>query len=93
MSFAAGQCVGYQETFVAGRGQDGAYQCALTITTTGLVLTAGSPNLPFVAPAARDHGLPALASSVVATAAGTARTAPTDWVSSLPAALGAPAAG
>jgi hypothetical protein len=88
VSFAAGQCVGYQETFVAGRGQDGAYQCALTITNTGLVLTAGGPSRPFVAPAARDHGLPALASSVVATTTGTARAA-ADWVSTMPPALGA----
>lgn len=92
VSFAAGQCVGYQETFVAARGQDGAYQCALTITTTGLVLTAGGPSRPFVAPAARDHGLPALASSVVAPVAGAASAAPADWVSHLPAALGAAAA-
>jgi hypothetical protein len=90
VSFAAGQCVGYQETFVAGRDQDGAYQCALTITTTGLVLTAGGPSRAFVAPTARDHGLPALASSVVATAAGKASAAPAaDWMSHLPAALGA----
>ncbi|GAB3635500.1 hypothetical protein GCM10027422_10900 [Hymenobacter arcticus] len=100
VSFTAGMCVGYQETFVAGRGQDGAYQCALTITTTALVLTAGGPNRPFVAPAARDHGLPAQVGNVAAVAATAqaafsatkaATTPAADWMSRLAPALGAAA--
>jgi hypothetical protein len=55
VSFAAGQCVSYQETFVAGDGEVGAYVCQLTITSDGLTLApAGAPQV-FVAPAGRDH--------------------------------------
>ena len=52
MRFAAGQCVGYQESFAAGDGAAGAYVCALTITSDGLVLTPGGPAA---------HARPALA--------------------------------
>jgi hypothetical protein len=38
LSFAAGQCVSYQETFVAGDGAAGAYVCQLTLTSDGLTV-------------------------------------------------------
>ncbi|RZJ92906.1 MAG: hypothetical protein EOO60_06780 [Hymenobacter sp.] len=53
VSFAAGQCVGYEEIFEGGDGSAGAYVCQLTSTTTGLV--PGGPAGAFVAPAARER--------------------------------------
>jgi hypothetical protein len=64
VSFAAGQCVSYQETFVAGDGEAGAYVCQLIITSDGLSLAPGGAAPAFVAPAARDHGGPAAAAPV-----------------------------
>ena len=58
VSFAAGQCVSYQETFVAGDGAAGAYRCQLTITSKGLTLVAGGPAQVFVAPATREYAAP-----------------------------------
>jgi hypothetical protein len=58
LSFAAGQCVHYQETFVAGDGAAGAYVCQLTLTSTGLSMAPGGPASAFVAPAARDYAPP-----------------------------------
>jgi len=55
VSFAAGQCVSYQETFVAGDGEVGAYVCQLLITSAGLTLAPGGAPQAFVAPAARDY--------------------------------------
>jgi hypothetical protein len=55
VSFAAGQCVSYQETFVAGDGEAGAYVCQLLITSAELTLAPGGAPQPFVAPAARDY--------------------------------------
>ena len=66
LSFAAGQCVSYDESFVAGDGTTGAYVCQLTITSDGLTLAPGGPATPFVAPAAREYAAPVVA---VATAA------------------------
>jgi len=66
LSFAAGQCVSYQETFVAGDGEAGAYVCQLIITSDGLSLAPGGAAPAFVAPAARDHGGPAAAAVAVA---------------------------
>ena len=43
VSFKAGQCVGYQETFEAGADTIGAYRCSLTIAAPQLELTAGGP--------------------------------------------------
>jgi hypothetical protein len=60
VSFAAGQCVSYQETFVAGDGEAGAYVCQLLITSAELTLAPGGAPQPFVAPAAREHGVPTL---------------------------------
>ncbi|RZJ92909.1 MAG: hypothetical protein EOO60_06795 [Hymenobacter sp.] len=58
VSFAAGQCVGYEEIFEVGDGGAGAYVCQLTITTTELVLVPGGPAGAFVAPAAREYAPP-----------------------------------
>ena len=78
LSFAAGQCVSYQETFVAGDGQAGAYVCQLIITSDGLALAPGGPTQAFVAPAAREHGAPiateALASTALIAGSSTALT-------------------
>ena len=43
IAFAAGQCVGYQETFESGAGRDGAYVCQLTITAPAFELRSGGP--------------------------------------------------
>jgi len=67
--FAAGQCVGYEETFVSGDGQSGAYVCALTITSDGLTLAPGGAGGPFVAAAAREYAAPAAAAASLAAAA------------------------
>ncbi len=67
VSFAAGQCVGYEEVFVAGAGGDGAYVCQLTITSDGLTLAPGGPAGAFVVPAARKYAAPAPAAVTAAT--------------------------
>lgn len=68
VSFTAGQCVSYQESFTAGDAGEGAYVCQLIIATAEkLVLAPGGPAGAFVAPAAREHAAPVLAA--VATAA------------------------
>ncbi len=59
VSFAAGQCVGYEEVFVSGAGGDGAYVCQLTLTSEGLTLAPGGPAGAFVVPAAREYAAPA----------------------------------
>jgi hypothetical protein len=62
----AAYCVAYQEQFVSGDGQSGAYQCFLTLSDpSGWTITSGGPAGSFVAPAARDHGVP-MAAVVVA---------------------------
>ncbi|HEX8504554.1 MAG TPA: type VI secretion system tube protein TssD [Hymenobacter sp.] len=43
IAFAAGECVGYAETFESGDGGDGAYACHLTLAATGFELRAGGP--------------------------------------------------
>jgi len=69
LSFAAGQCVSYQETFVAGDGAAGAYVCQLTITSDGLTLAPGGPASAFVAPAAREYEVTKLSAEVAAKSA------------------------
>jgi hypothetical protein len=59
LSFAAGQCVSYHESFVAGDGAAGAYVCQLTLTSDGLTLAPGGPASPFVPAAAREYAAPA----------------------------------
>ena len=43
IAFAAGQCVGYHETFESGAGGDGAYVCQLSITAPAFELRSGGP--------------------------------------------------
>ncbi len=71
VSFAAGQCVGYHESFESGDGQAGAYVCQLVLTTDGLVLTPGSAPRPFVPAAARSYA-PTPAEALPATAVASA---------------------
>jgi hypothetical protein len=56
--------VSYQESFVAGDAEVGAYVCQLIITSDGLSLAPGGAAPAFVAPAARDHGVLAMAATV-----------------------------
>ncbi|MDQ2773215.1 MAG: hypothetical protein M3Y54_22245 [Bacteroidota bacterium] len=63
LSLPGAYCVSYHEQFASGNEQGGAYQCFLTLSDPdGWVLTAGGLAGAFVAPAARDHGVPAAAS-------------------------------
>lgn len=55
VGFAAGECVGYEETFVSGDGGNGAYVCRLTIAAPKLELLPGGPARAFVPAAARDY--------------------------------------
>lgn len=73
LSMAAAYCVSYQETFAAGDVRGGAYQAFLTLTDPdGWTLTAGGPASAYVAPAARDHGLPTAALAAVQAASAAA---------------------
>ena len=59
----------YPESFANGDASTGAYQCYLTLSDPdGWTLTAGGPATAFVAPAAREHGLPGAVVSVAAMA-------------------------
>ena len=58
MSFAAGECVGYHETFDAGDSGAGAYISHLTIVAPKLVLSAGEASKPYVAAAPRGYAAP-----------------------------------
>jgi hypothetical protein len=78
VSFAAGQCVSYQESFVAGDAEVGAYVCQLIITSDGLSLAPGGAAPAFMAPAARDYATSAAAAPVAATLPTTA-SPPTSW--------------
>lgn len=62
----AAYCVSYQETFVAGDAQDGAYTAHLVLSDPdGFVIKAGGPGAAFVAPAAREHGVPGVAVAMI----------------------------
>ena len=66
----AAYCVHYHEEFVAGSETAGAYVCYLTLSDPdGWTLMAGGPAGAFVAPAAREHGLPGAAGAMVGAAA------------------------
>jgi hypothetical protein len=53
----AAYCVAYQEQFISGDAQGGAYQCYLTLSDpSGWTMMPGGPAGAFVAPAARSHG-------------------------------------
>lgn len=55
----AAYCVAYQEQFSNGDAQGGAYQYFLTLSDpTHWTITLGGPVSAFVAPAAREHGVP-----------------------------------
>lgn len=64
VSFKAGECVSYEESFTAGAGNIGAYRCRLTVAAAQLDLTAGGPGRVFAAPDPREHGQPTLAGTV-----------------------------
>jgi hypothetical protein len=60
LELKAAYCVSYHEQFVSGDARGGAYQCFLTLSDPdGWTLQAGGPAAAFMAPAAREHGLPA----------------------------------
>ena len=55
----AAYCVSYRKTFVTGDARDGAYTTHLVLSDPdGFVIQAGGPGVAFVAPAAREHGVP-----------------------------------
>ncbi|MGI4735330.1 MAG: type VI secretion system tube protein TssD [Janthinobacterium lividum] len=68
LAWEAGECVGYQEVFVAGSLSAGAYVCHLTIAAAQLRMQPGGPAA-YVSPAAREHGAPAAATATVLDAA------------------------
>ena len=57
LSWEDGQCVGYQEVFLSGSVNEGAYVCHLTIATSKLTMAPGGPA-SYVSPAAGEHGSP-----------------------------------
>ena len=58
----AAYCVSYHEEFTAGDAGHGAYVCHLVLSDPdGWTLQAGGPAGAFVAPAAREHGVPGAA--------------------------------
>jgi hypothetical protein len=63
LSFTAGHCVQYSETFESGNGGAGAYQCELTITATEFDLRAGGPAASKPTSAAR-HMMAAVPSAL-----------------------------
>ncbi|GAA4051496.1 hypothetical protein GCM10022409_42890 [Hymenobacter glaciei] len=66
LELKAAYCVSYHEQFVSGDARGGAYQCYLTLSDPGgWTLTAGGPASAFVAPAARNHGLPGAAADAL----------------------------
>ena len=65
LSLKGAYCVVYHEQFISGDEQGGAYQCLLTLSDPdGWTLTAGGPVVAFVAPVAREHGVPVEAVAV-----------------------------
>jgi len=61
LSWTAGECVGYHESFAAGDDTAGAYVCQLVIAAPKLVLTPGGPARPLVAATPRDYATAAAA--------------------------------
>ena len=63
-------CVRYQEEFVAGDTAAGAYVCHLELSDPdGFTMQAGGPAGAFVAPMAREHGVPGVAAVAASTKA------------------------
>ncbi|WP_052732858.1 type VI secretion system tube protein TssD [Hymenobacter terrenus] len=59
VSLKAAYCVSYDEEFVHGDVNTGAYVCLITLSDPdGWTMLPGGPATTFVAPAAREHGLP-----------------------------------
>lgn len=59
LSLATAYCVSYQEEFISGEREVGAYRCFLTLfDPTGFIIQAGSPSTNFTLPTAREHGTP-----------------------------------
>ena len=55
-------CSGYHEAFAAGDVENGAYVCHLVLSDPdGFTIQAGEPGGAFVAPMAREHGVPGVA--------------------------------
>lgn len=82
IAFAAGQCVGYAETFESGGGRDGAYVCHLTVAAPSFELRSGGPGaLAAVMGAVTD--VPA---AVVAAVRSVQAASPTAPMPALPAA-------
>ncbi|MFC6225500.1 type VI secretion system tube protein TssD [Hymenobacter artigasi] len=62
LALGAAYCVSYQEEFVSGDVNNGAYVCHLVLSDPdGFTIQAGGPATAFVAPAAREHGVPGAA--------------------------------
>ena len=62
LALGAAYCVNYQEEFVSGDATNGAYVCHLVLSDPdGFTIQAGGPATAFVAPAAREHGVPGAA--------------------------------
>jgi hypothetical protein len=57
LAWEEGQCVGYQEEFVSGDQNQGAYVCHLTIAAPTLTLQPGGPAA-YADPAPGEHGSP-----------------------------------
>jgi hypothetical protein len=75
LAFAAGECVGYAETFDAGDTSDGAYQCQLVITAPAFELRVGGPAA-VVKPASKSmSGMVITISNLAAAAGGVAAAA------------------
>ena len=72
LSWAAGECVGYHESFAAGDTGGGAYVCQLVIAAGKLVLTPGGPPRPLAAATPRDYATAAVPTTLapLATVAG-----------------------
>ena len=80
----------YREEFHAGNTANGAYVCHLVLSDPdGFTIQAGGPAAAFVAPAARNHGVPGAALGAAVTAA-LPFVAGTDGVPRLPRISGAP---
>ena len=89
MALAAAYCVSYQEEFQDGDANNGAYVCHLVLSAPdGFTIQAGGPVTAFVAPAAREHGVPAALGAAMVAAA--PFVAGADGVPRLPRITGAP---
>ena len=55
LSWEAGECVGYHETFISGDGAAGAYVCSLVVSATRLELISGGPLRAMATAAAREY--------------------------------------